>query len=99
MEVVAAVHTSKAPIKPGLMFVVSGAEFGERALAIGSNDGVEVGSRRRGSDLGENLRVTAVDRDEASLRVVVETQVVGAYKRSISGEEEGREKSGHCFLN
>lgn len=54
MEVVAAVYTSKAPVKTGLMFVVSGAKFGESAFAIWSNDRVEVGSRRRGSDLGEN---------------------------------------------
>lgn len=99
MEVVAAVHTSKAPVKTGLMFVVSGAKFGKRAFAIGSNDGVKVGSRRRGSDLGENLRVTAVDRDQASLRVVSETQVICAHKRGISGEEDEEEKSGHCFLN
>ena len=99
VEVVALVHAGEAPVETGLVFVMTGAEFGESALAIGSNDGVDVGSRRRGSDLGENLRVTAVDRDQASFRVVSETQVICAPKRGISGQEEEEQNSGHFFLN
>ena len=76
VKVVAAVDTSKPPIKSGLMFVVSGAEFSECALAIGSNDGMEIGPRSGASDLGENGGVTAANGDESSLGVVVESQVV-----------------------
>ena len=73
---VAAVDTSKPPIKSGLMFVVPGAEFSECTLAIGSNNGMEIGSRSGASDLGENGGVTAANGDESSLAVVVESQVV-----------------------
>jgi hypothetical protein len=64
------------------MFVVSGAEFSECALAIGSNDGMEIGPRSGASDLGENGGVTAANGDKSSLGVVVKSQVVCGHKGS-----------------
>ena len=43
VEVVALVHAGEAPVETGLVFVMTGAEFGERAFSIRGNDGVEVG--------------------------------------------------------
>ena len=54
MEVVALVHAGEAPVETGLVFVMTGAKFGERAFAIGSNDGVEVWASGRAGDLSEN---------------------------------------------
>ena len=82
MEVVAAIDASESPIKASLVFVVSRAKFSEGALAIGSNDRVEIGSRSGASDLGENGGVTAANVNESSLGVVVEAQVFSGYKGS-----------------
>ena len=45
VEVVAAIDASESPIEASLVFVVSRAKFSEGALAIGSNNRVEIGSR------------------------------------------------------
>jgi hypothetical protein len=82
VEVVAAIDASESPIKASLVFVVSRAKFSEGALAIGSNDRVEIGARSGASDLGENGGVTAANVNESSLGVVVDAQVFSGYKGS-----------------
>jgi|TARA_B100001059_G_C17752011_1_gene537720 hypothetical protein len=82
VEVVAAIDASESPIEASLVFVVSRAKFSEGALAIGSNNRVEIGSRSGASDLGENGGVTAVNVNQSSLGVVVEAQVFCGYKGS-----------------
>ena len=57
-QVVAAIDASESPIEASLVFVVSRAKFSEGALAIGSNNRVEIGSRSGASDLGEKLSHT-----------------------------------------
>ena len=82
VEVVAAIDASESPIEASLVFVVSRAKFSEGALAIGSNNRVEIGSRSGASDLGENGGVTAANGDKSSLGVVVKSQVVCGHKGS-----------------
>ena len=82
VEVVAAIDASESPIEASLVFVVSRAKFSEGALAIGSNNRVEIGSRSGASDLGENGGVTAVNVNQSSLGVVVEAHVFCGYKGS-----------------
>ena len=84
MEVVAAIDASESPIEASLVFVMAGTEFSEFTFSIGGDNGVKVGASGGASDLGENglFGVTAVNGDEASLGVVVETQVVGGHKGS-----------------
>ena len=54
MEVVALVHAGEAPVETGLVFVMTGAEFGEVTFSIRSDDGVEVWASGRAGDLSEN---------------------------------------------
>ena len=54
MEVVALVHAGETPVETGLVFVMSGAEFGEVTFPVGSDDGVEVRASGRAGDLSEN---------------------------------------------
>lgn len=54
MEIVASIHLGKPPVEPSLVFVVSGAKFGEGAVSIGSDNGVKVGSCCRSRDLGDD---------------------------------------------
>ena len=76
VEVVALVHAGEAPVETGLVFVMTGAEFGEFPFSIRGDDGVEVWASGRAGDLSENGGVTAANGDEFSLGVVVESQVV-----------------------
>ena len=54
VEVVALVHAGEAPVETGLVFVMTGAEFGEVTFSIWSDDGVEVWASGRAGDLSEN---------------------------------------------
>ena len=54
VEVVALVHAGEAPVETGLVFVMTGAEFGEFTFSIRGDDGVEVWASGRTGDLGEN---------------------------------------------
>ena len=54
VEVVALVHAGESPVETGLVFVMTGAEFGEVTFSIRSDDGVEVWAGCRAGDLSEN---------------------------------------------
>lgn len=56
MEIVAAVELCRFPVEAGLVLVMVRAELGEHALAIGRDNGVEVGAEIRARVLGENRR-------------------------------------------
>lgn len=39
-----------------------------------------------------------MDGDSPAVLVSLEAKLVSGHKRGCGGQEEGREKSGHCFL-
>lgn len=54
MEVVTLVYAGEAPVETGLVFVMTGAEFGEVTFSIRSDNGVEVWASGWAGDLSEN---------------------------------------------
>ena len=100
VEVVALVHAGESPVETGLVFVMTGAKFGEFTFSIRGDDGVKVWAGGRAGDLGKNgfRSGLAVDGDSPGVLVSFEAKLVSGQKRGCGGQEEGREKSGHCFL-
>lgn len=100
VEVVALVHAGESPVETCLVFVMTGAEFGEVTFSIRSDDGVKVWAGGRAGDLSKNgfRSCLAVDGDSPGVLVSYEAKLVSGRKRGCGGQEEGREKSGHCFL-
>ncbi len=100
VEVVALVHAGESPVETGLVFVMTGAEFGEVTFSIRGDDGVKVGAGGRAGDLSKNgcRSGLAVDGNSPGVLVSFEAKLVSGHKRGRGGQEEGREKSGHCFL-
>ena len=82
MEVVALVHAGEAPVETGLVFVMTGAEFGEDSFSIRGNDGVEKGPLARSRGLGEDRigQVRAVNRNRSSFLVPPEAQIFSGEK-------------------
>ena len=82
MEKVTSVDAGEAPVETRLMFVVSGAEFGEDSFSIRGNDGVEKGPLARSRGLGEDRigQVRAVNRNRSSFLVPPEAQIFSGEK-------------------
>ena len=100
VEVVALVHAGESPVETCLVFVMTGAEFGEVTFSIRSDDGVKVWAGGRAGDLSKNgfRSGLAVDGDSSGVLVSFEAKLVSGHKRGCGGQQEEREKSGHCFL-
>ena len=72
MEVVATVDAGEPPVKPGLVLVMAGAVLGENALAIRSNDRVDVRAEVRPCVLRENRCSLPGANDRDGALVVIE---------------------------